>query len=99
MGGMWTRAEIGGKAADVFKPPARPRFGVLYLHDAAGTSLAGNATYTRLFDELGLACVCPRGAQSWWTDRLCPEFDATVSAEQYLLTSVEPYFHERWGIG
>ena len=51
-----------------------------------------------LFDELHLACVCPHGQRSWWGDRVCPEFDARLSPERYLLGSVLPFFDERWGL-
>src|SRR5262245_14917766 len=99
MSGTWATATIDGKAADTHEPPARPRFGVLYLHDAGQTTLAGNPTYTRLLAENNLACVCPHGGPSWWTDRVCPEFDPATTAEKYLLQSVVAFFQERWGIG
>src|SRR5437016_2571319 len=57
MRGAWTALEIAGKPADVYEQPAdRPRFGVLHLHGARGESLRDRPAFTRLFDELGLAC-------------------------------------------
>lgn len=95
---MWETVEISGKSADVFAPAERPRFGILHLHGAGLQTLKDNPTYTRLFEELQLACVCPHGQQSWWTDRICAEFDDRNSAEQHLLEQVVPYFRERWGL-
>jgi pimeloyl-ACP methyl ester carboxylesterase len=100
MNGTWTRIDIAGKPADVYDPPggARPRFGVLYLHGASLETLAGRPVVSRLFDELRLACVCPHGENSWWGDRISAGFDPKITAEQYLLHSVVPFFRERWGI-
>src|SRR3954469_8839475 len=100
MNGTWSVADIGGKRADVYDPPgpAAPHFGVLFLHGLDLTTLRGEGAFTRLFDELGLACVCPHGGPSWWGERVCPEFDARVSPERYLLDQVLPSFGERWGL-
>lgn len=100
MNGTWTRTDIAGKPADVYDLPAgtRPRFGVLFLHPAAPETLAGRPVPSRLFDELRLACVCPHGDLSWWGDRVWAGFDPHVTAEQYLLKSVVPFFGERWGL-
>ncbi len=98
--GTWTKTDIAGKPADVYDPPGelRPRFGVLYLHSLGLKTLVDSEAYTRLFAELRLACVCPHGQRSWWADRVCPEFDPTVTPERYLLDAVLPYFAERWGL-
>jgi S-formylglutathione hydrolase len=100
MTGTWNRVDLAGKPADVYEPtgPARPRFGLLYLHGADEATLRDRPTFSRLFEELRLACVCPTGDLSWWTDRVCPAFDPYVTAERYLLQSVVPYFQERWGL-
>src|SRR5947199_7058855 len=99
MGGSWTRVTIAGKEADVYDPPGegRPRFGVLFLHGVSLETLADNPTYTRLFAELRLACVCPHGRRSWWGNRVCAEFDPKVTPERYLLDNVLPFFEARWG--
>jgi S-formylglutathione hydrolase len=98
MSGTWQRVEIAGKSAEVYEPPgaSRPRFGVLHLHDMDLETLRDNSTFTRLFDELRLGCVCPHGGRCWWGDRVCPEFDPRVSPEKHLLEKVLPYFRERW---
>ena len=98
MSGGWERIDLGGKPADVYEPEAhRPSFGVLFLHPLREETLAGNAVYTGLLDELRLACVCPHAPRTWWTDRVLPSFDPAVSAERHLLDAVLPYFAARWG--
>ncbi|MBL8792631.1 MAG: esterase [Planctomycetia bacterium] len=97
---MWSTVSIAGKPADVFDPPdvARPRFGLLYLHGAGLETLTSSPTYTRLLEQGKLACVCPHGKLSWWTDKVCEDFDPVLTAEQHILKNVLPFFQERWGI-
>src|SRR6266498_471687 len=87
MNGTWTNLEIAGKTAEVYDLPGgkRPRFGVLHLHGVGLETLRDNPSFTRLFDDLGLACVCPHGQRSWWGDRVCPEFDETLTPERHLV--------------
>src|SRR5437660_8543420 len=98
MNGAWSTAKIGSKEADIYEPPdlLRPRFGVLHLHGIGLESLRERPAFTRCFDELKVVCLCPRGGRSWWADRLCPEFDTTITPEHYLLDQVLPYFGARW---
>jgi S-formylglutathione hydrolase len=98
MSGAWTTASIAGKSADVYDPPAPPRFGVLHLHGVGRETLRDNPAYTRLFAALNLACVCPHGQRSWWADRVCPEFDPQQTPERFLLNQVLPFFRQRWGL-
>jgi S-formylglutathione hydrolase len=100
MNGTWSSIDLAGKAADVYTPPGgdRPRFGILYLHPFGLETLVGNTAFTRLFDELRLGCVCPHGGRCWWADRVCSEFDATVTPERYLLDRVLPWFQATWGL-
>lgn len=99
MNGTWTTTLLADKLADVYDPPGgRPRFGVLFLHSYSGQTLLDNSAFTRLFDELRLACVCPHGKRSWWADRVCAEFDPTLTAERHVFDNVVPFFGERWGL-
>src|SRR5262245_59609193 len=99
MAGVWRTVEIAGKPAAVYEPAVdRPRFGVLHLHDARGEPLGDRPAFTRLFNELRLACVCPFAPRSWWTDRISPVFDPHLTAERYVLDQVLPTFAERWGL-
>src|SRR5262245_7629636 len=100
MKGTWTTLDVGGKPADVYDLPgnAPPRFGVLHLHGVGLETLRDRPAFTRLFDELKLACICPHGQRCWWVDRVCAEFDPNITPERYLLDRVLPLFKERWGL-
>src|SRR6516225_8824970 len=98
MNGTWTSENIAFKPADVYQPPGtkRPRFGLLFLHPVGNETLRGRIAYTRLFDQFSLPCVCPMAPDTWWTDRVCPTFDARLTAEKHILDNVLPFFAERW---
>lgn len=97
--GAWATLNLAGKTADVYEPPGpRPRFGALYLHSFDLRTLADSAAFTELLAREQLACVCPHGQQSWWTDRVCRDFDPAVTPERYLLDQVVPFFAERWAL-
>jgi S-formylglutathione hydrolase FrmB len=97
--GLWTRVDIAGKPVDLFEPSRPPRFGVIFLHAVGLESLADNANYTRLFEELGLACAGPHCLRSWWADRICQEFDPQLTAEQHVMRNVVAFVRKRWSIG
>jgi S-formylglutathione hydrolase len=96
----WSRESVGGKPADIFHPPGagRPRSAVLFLHvHSDGLQLPSeNASYTAELAQHGLACCAPHGARSWWADRVCPEFDPSLTAERHLLDNVLPWMREHW---
>jgi S-formylglutathione hydrolase len=96
---MWQSVTIGGKSATLFEPAGGPRYGVIYLHTYNQEALAGNADFTKLFEELKLGCVCPPGGRCWWVDRICAEFDSTVSPERFILQSIAPFLRQRWQLG
>jgi S-formylglutathione hydrolase len=99
MSGTWSHLSVGGKAADVYDPPGGPpHFGVLHLHDAGLTSLRDQPAFTRLFDDLRLACVTPFAGVCWWADRIYPDFDPRLTPERHLVDNVLPFFAQRWGL-
>lgn len=100
MSSTWTTVDIAGKLADVYDPPgtARPQFGILHLHGVGLETLRDKPAFTSCLERLNLACVCPHGKQSWWSDRVCFEFDANVTPERHLLDRVLPFFRTRWDI-
>jgi pimeloyl-ACP methyl ester carboxylesterase len=98
MNGIWTQVSIADKRADIYDPPATPRFGILFLHGKGLETLRDRPAFTRLFDEMKLACVCPHGQRSWWGDRICAEFDPSVTPERHLLQNVLPFFDDRWRV-
>lgn len=97
--GTWSVAEVAGHPCDVYEPSRRNPHGyvVLYLHGVHQARLEQNAVYSREFDRHGLPVIAPHTERSWWCDRICPEFDPSISAEQHVLDNVLPYIAERWG--
>jgi S-formylglutathione hydrolase FrmB len=94
----WEQSSLAGKRIDIFDPPAKPRFGIVFLHGIGLETLAGNDVWTRILAQRNLACICPHGQRSWWLDRVCAEFDPELSPERYILDHVVPLFRERWNI-
>src|SRR5262249_16956418 len=43
-----------------------------------------------------LRVVCPRTARSWWSDKICEEFDPRITAERYVRETVVSWIGERW---
>jgi S-formylglutathione hydrolase FrmB len=97
--GTWESVVVGGHACDVFEPvkPSDRGYVVIYLHGVHLGTLRDYPTFTRLFDEHGLRVICPVTQRSWWTDRICAEFDPAVSAQEHLHGRVLPYVALRWG--
>jgi S-formylglutathione hydrolase len=100
MNGVWSEVLLAGKTVEIYQPPspAKPRFAVLFLHPLGLETLRGRSAFTKILDERQLPCICPHAQRSWWADRVCPEFDPTLTPEQHLMKNVLPLFKERWGI-
>jgi len=96
--GTWSRVEVAGHPCDVYEPPIRnPHgFGVIYLHGVHLSRLDQNAVYEREFARHGLPVVAPFTRRSWWTNRICAEFDPLRSAERYLLDCIVPFAEEQF---
>jgi S-formylglutathione hydrolase FrmB len=95
----WTETKIGGHACDVFEPPAKNRHGfvLLYLHGVHMNRLVDKPAFVEQFEQHGLAVVCPMTRRSWWTDRICLDFDPHITAERHVLQNVLPWIDERFG--
>jgi len=95
----WSPVELAGHTCRVFEPsrPSEHGFVVIYLHCSEAAPLARFPAFTEQFERFGLRVIEPVSGRSWWTDRIWPEFDASISAEAYVLARVVPYVEERWG--
>ncbi len=95
--GDWSHVDVAGHACRVFEPavPSPHGYVVIYLHCSQGASLRGYPAFVEQFDHHGLRVIEPVTGQSWWTDRIWPEFDPQISAEDYVLRRVVPYAAER----
>src|ERR1043165_3550883 len=99
MNGTWSERKVAGKSVEIYQPDgARPRFGLLFLHSQTLKTLRDKPAFTSVFDRLHLGCICPHAGRSWWVDRICPEFDSKLTAEQHLLANVAPLFQSRWNL-
>jgi hypothetical protein len=60
------------------------------------TRLHDKEEFVRQFDHHELRVICPRTGRSWWTDKICDEFDSRITAERYVLDHVLAYVSQRW---
>ncbi len=97
--GNWAPITIRGHACDVFEPSVASPHGyvVIYLHGVHVGRLVDKPAFTDRFEQHGLRVIAPCTQRSWWTDRICQEFDGEVTAERHVLDHVLPYVQRRWG--
>ena len=90
---------VGGHPCDVYEPPRRGEHGyvVMYLHGVHLDKLNDKDAFVEQLDHHGLPLIAPITQRSWWTDKICEEFDRNVTAERHVLDNVLPYVNERWG--
>ena len=96
--GTWTETTLAGHLCDVFEPttPSAHGYVVLYLHGVHLNRLVDKTPFTEQFERHGLRVFAPMTARSWWTDKICAEFDAKLTAERHVLDNVMPHLAERW---
>jgi len=96
--GTWTQVELAGHICRTYEPasPSPHNYTIVYLHCSEAASLRSYAAFVREFDRYGLRVIEPITGRSWWTDRIWPDFDATISAEAYVLKHVLPFVAEKW---
>ena len=94
----WSSVTLAGHACDVFDPvaPNPHGFVVVYLHGVHLNRLVDQRAFTAEFERHGLPVVAPFAARSWWTDKICPEFDPALTAERHVLDNVVAYVKERY---
>src|SRR5262245_14478430 len=80
MPGTWTTESLAGHECDLYEPPERNPHGyvVLYLHGVHLNRLADKSAFVEQFDRRGLPVVAPVTQRSWWTDKICNEFDPRI---------------------
>ncbi|MCA9077299.1 MAG: hypothetical protein KDA93_19895 [Planctomycetaceae bacterium] len=96
----WERVTIAGKQADVFSPETLEPFrgAVIFLHGHGLKTLAEDEVFTQELNRHQLPVVCPHGGQSWWLDRVCSDFDESISPMDYLRRHVVSWIGEEWKI-
>jgi S-formylglutathione hydrolase FrmB len=98
--GNWPQAEVAGHACEIYEPKTlHPQgFVVVYLHGVHLNRLSEQPAFEAEFDRHGLRVICPQTARSWWTNKVCAEFDPVLTAERYVLDHVLPYVAQRWDV-
>lgn len=98
--GTWETVMVAGHPVDVYEPPRPHKEGavLLYLHGVHLNRLHDKAAFVAEFDRYRVPVVAPLTQRSWWTDRICREFDPVVSAQTHLLDRVIPFIKERFGV-
>jgi S-formylglutathione hydrolase FrmB len=96
----WTQETVGDHPCEVFRPRERHPNGhaVIYLHGVHEQRLSEQPPFTEAFERHGLVVVGPQTRRSWWTDRVCPEFDPSKTAEQHVLQSVLPFLAQEFHV-
>jgi len=97
--GHWDTVQVAGHPCHLFEPahPGQQGFVVLYLHGIGLGLLSDHPAFCREFARHGLRVIAPMSGQSWWSDRICADFDRKITTQRYLLDAVLPYISERWG--
>lgn len=98
--GTWQELTISGHPGDLYLPPRHGVHGavLIYLHGVHLQRLCDKPAFVDEFDRFGIPVIAPFTARSWWTDRICSEFDTQVSAQRYVLDHILPYIQSRFGV-
>jgi S-formylglutathione hydrolase FrmB len=98
--GAWSDAQIAGHKCECYEPAQLNPHGyvVIYLHGVHLNRLHDKPAFMRQFDRYGLRVVCPRTQRSWWTDRICEEFDSQMSAQRYVVEHVTAWIRDHWQV-
>jgi len=97
--GKWVRESVGGHPCDVYECSNPNEYGyvVVYLHGNYLDPLCDHGPFVAQFERYGLRVVCPITKRSWWTDRICPDFDPNITAQEHVLKNVVPFIEDRFG--
>jgi len=69
----------------------------IYLHGVHLNRLNDKPAFMDEFDRHGLAVVAPQTKRSWWTDKICLEFDRGISAQRHVMENILPFVESRLG--
>ena len=96
--GKWSQQQIAGHPCHTYVPPEPSQHGytVLYLHGRYQGVPMQHPQMMQYFDRHGLRILAPLTRRSWWSDRICDDFDPQISVERYLLDHIVPFLQEQW---
>jgi S-formylglutathione hydrolase FrmB len=98
MPGTWSEVELAGHACEVYEPPRPGPHGyvVIYLHGVHLNRLRDKQDFVDEFDRHALRVICPYTARSWWSDKICGEFDPQITAERFVAEHVLEWIARHW---
>jgi hypothetical protein len=98
--GNWTCQNIDGHPCDIFLPEVPNPFGqtIIYFHDLPQQGLRGRLSFEKNFEQDGLKVIVPYTKRSWWSDKICEEFDVNRTAQNYILESLVPWLAAHWQV-
>jgi S-formylglutathione hydrolase FrmB len=98
--GTWSTESVAGHPVDVFEPtrPNEHGYTVIYLHGVHLNRIDQQPPFIEQFERHGLRVVVPWTGRSWWTDKICAEFDPAITAERYVVDRVLPWIGDRFGM-
>lgn len=99
MNGGWSECLVGDHPCDLYVPDRCNPHGyvLIYLHGVHLNRLSDKQKFCKAFARHAVPVVAPMTQRSWWTNRICPEFDPKMSAEEHLLRNVLPFIAQRFG--
>lgn len=94
----WEQIKIAGHRCRIYEPPTPSEHGytLLYLHGRYQGTPAESPQLMQRINEHGLRVIAPLMRRCWFADRICSDFDAEITPEQYLLNEIIPYVKQRW---
>lgn len=97
--GTWEQLEVAGHPCEVYEPPERNPHGyaVLYLHDLDQAGLRDKPVFAAELARRGMPAIAPITRRSWWSDRICREFDPRLTAERHVVDNLAPFAASRFG--
>jgi len=98
LAGKWSQIEIAGHECHTYVPPLPSEHGytVLYMHGYYQGVPMEHPRMMEHFDRHGLRVLAPLTRRSWWSDRICLDFDPEITVEQYLLKYIMPFLEAEW---
>ncbi len=96
--GCWQQIEIAGHRCHTYIPPEPSKHGytVLYMHGRYQGVPMEHPKFLEHFDRYGLRIIAPLTGRSWWSDRICLDFDPDITVEQYLFKQIMPWLEGEW---
>lgn len=98
LAGDWSQLEIAGHTCHTYVPPQPSEHGytVLYMHGRYQGVPMERPRMMHHFDRYGLRVIAPLTRRSWWSDRICLDFDPEITAVDYLLNHIMPFLEHEW---